>query len=159
MSKDVYRDLAGTEVITEEQRERDPLPKDVRIVVPDEKTQEAVLKRIHKKQVCGECAHFDLRMGQEEYVNREGVFLHAYYALEHDPAWYGRTDMYGACHQWDGHMPHAMAPIMIPSQFTDSSLPYEQRDQPIECPYYRKRKHKDVMGSRLHYVGKRRNYE
>lgn len=147
-------------VVTEAEREKNPYAEEARIVVPDEETQEAVLKRIHKLHICGHCKFFDLRMGQEEFVSRQKIFELAYDSLQHDPAWYGRPDMYGACHQWDGHMPHQFAPITIPSQFLDSSLGYDQRDQPVECPRFSERKHRgEVAMSRVHYVGKRRNFE
>jgi hypothetical protein len=42
--------------------------------------------------------------------------------------------MMGACHQYDGHSPHAMAPAKIPNQFLDSEIKYEQRDQAVDCP-------------------------
>jgi len=160
---DKIKNVSGgmiSNVVTEEERARNPNPTEARIVVPDEATKEAVLKRIHKLHICGHCRHFDLRMGQEEYVNKQEVFLTAYNVLQHDPAWYGRPDMFGACHQWDGHMVHTHAPITIPSQFLNSDLPHEQRDRPVECPYFVEKKHVgDVATSRIHYVGKRRNFE
>jgi hypothetical protein len=160
---DTVKNFTGgaiTAVVTEEERAKNPYAEEARIVVPDEETQEAVLKRIKKLHICGHCRHFDLRMGQEEFVSRQEVFKMAYNSLEHDPAWYGRTDMYGACHEWDGHMVHQFAPITIPSHFLNSDLPFDQRDQPVECPYFVEKKHaRDVATSRLHYVGKRRNYE
>ena len=162
MKKSVKDQTDGmiSNVVTEAEKALDPNPREARIVVPDEATKEAVLKRIHKLHICGHCRFFDLRMWQEEYVNRQEVFMMAYDSLQHDPAWYGRTDMYGACHQWDSHMPHQFAPITIPSQFLDSGLPHEKRDQPVECPYFKEKKHiGDVATSRLHYVGKRRNFE
>lgn len=162
MVKSVKDQMGGmiSNVVTEEEKARDPNPREARIVVPDEATKEAVLKRIHKLHICGHCRHFDLRMGQEEFVSQQEVFKMAFDSLQHDPAWYGRTDMYGACHQFDGHMPHQFAPITIPSQFLNSDLPFTQRDQPVECPYFTERKHRgEVATSRLHYVGKRRNFE
>lgn len=160
---DTVKSLSGgmiTDVVTEEEKAKNPYAGEARIVVPDEATKEAVLKRIHKLHICGHCKFFDLRMGQEEFVRDQQVFVTAFDALQHDPAWYGRPDMFGACHQWDGHMPHQFSPITIPSQFLDSSLPYELRDQPKECPYFDERKHRgEVAMSRMHYVGKRRNFE
>jgi len=161
--KDTVKSVSGgmiSDVVTEEERAKNPYSKEARIVVPDEATQEAVLKRIRKLHVCGHCKFFDLPMGQQEFVRDQQVFLTAFDSLQHDPAWYGRPDMFGACHQWEGHMTHSHAPITIPSQFLDSSLEYSQRDQPVECPYFKERKHVgEVATSRMHYVGKRRNFE
>ena len=160
---DTVKSLSGgaiSDVVTEEEKAKNPYSGEARIVVPDEATKEAVLKRINKLYICGHCKFFDLRMGQEEFVSQQQVFMMAFNSLQHDPAWYGRTDMYGACHQWDGHMPHAFAPITIPSQFLDSDLPHDLRDQPKECPHFKSKKHAgEVATSRMHYVGKRRNYE
>jgi len=160
---DTVKSLSGgaiTDVVTEEERAKNPYATEARIVVPDEATQEAVLKRINKLHICGHCRHFDLRMGQEEFVSQQKVFLMAFDSLQHDPAWYGRPDLYGACHEWDGHMAHFYAPITIPSQFLNSSLDHDHRDQPVECPWFKEKSHPgEVATSRIHYVGKRRNYE
>lgn len=144
-------------IISQEEAEKDPHPKQARIVVPTKEQAEAILERIHRGNRCGECAHFDRAQGQEELKNQE-VFEMCFNALEHDPAWYGRMDLFGLCDQWEGHMTSAISPCTVPNQFLDSDITYYERDQPVDCPYFKKKL--DVGGgSRRHYVGKRRNYE
>lgn len=152
------RDLrTGLPIVTEEEAERTPMPGEARIVVPDEATVEEVLHRVHNRGRCGECRHFLLGQGQAELQDQQ-VFERAFEELEHDPAWYGSTHMFGLCDQWEGHMCHAMAPAHIPAHFLNSSLPYEAQDAPQPCPQFVRRQ-KGVLQSKRHYQGKRRNYE
>lgn len=132
-----------------------------RIIVPTEEQRDAVLRRLSgtEPKLCGYCKHFDLEIGQREFAKDQNAFTMAFNELEHDPAWYGRTDMMGACHKFDGHSPHAMAPAKIPNQFMDSSIEYKQRDQAIECPYWYPRKtgerssRRKIVSSPVHRKG------
>lgn len=113
-----------------------------RIVVPTKEEKDAVLRRLSgtDPRLCGYCKYFDLEIGQKEFARDQNAFNMAVNELEHDPAWYMRVDMMGACHKFDGHSPHAMAPAKVPNQFMDSSIEYNQRDQPIDCPYWTPRR-------------------
>lgn len=113
-----------------------------RIIVPTAAEKDAVLRRLAgtEPKLCGFCKFFDLEIGQKEFAKDQNAFNLAFTELEHDPAWYGRTDMMGACHQFDGHSPHAMAPAKIPNQFLDSSIEYKQRDRAVECPHWKPRR-------------------
>jgi len=143
-------------IISKEEAERDPHPKQARIVVPTKEQVDAILERIHRGNRCGECQFFDHAQGQAELKKQE-VFETAFGALEHDPAWYGRTDIYGLCDQWEGHMTTSISPCVVPNQFLDATIPYNCRDNPVDCPHFKKKT--GSGGSRKHYVGKRRNYE
>lgn len=144
-------------VVTQEQAERDPDPKQARIVVPTEAEQEYYLSRAHNDKRCGDCKSFLWSQGQME-LKEQKVFERCFEELAHDPAWYGRTDLFGLCSQIDGHMCAVMTPATIPLQYIDSDAPYEVRDTPQECPHF-ERKKKGALQSQKHYVGKRRNYE
>lgn len=132
-----------------------------RIVVPDEATVEAVLRRLTSTEprLCGYCRNFDLATGQQEFHRNQNAFEMAVKELEHDPAWYRRVDMMGACHVFESHSPHAMAPAKIPNQFLDSSVKYEEQDQAVDCPYWSPRKggerssNRRIISSPVHRKG------
>ena len=159
IGKWMRQDTRMDQIVTKEEAEAKPIEEcggASRIVVRDQEEKERALDRVYHSHVCGECQHFDLRMGQEELKNGR-TFMQLFNELEHNPQWYGNLDMFGFCHQWDGHMCHAMAPATIPCQFVNSDTPYIEQDRPVECPVYKRRE--KGFGSRAHYVGKRRNYE
>jgi hypothetical protein len=132
-----------------------------RVVVPDEATVDAVLRRLTNTEpmLCGYCRNFDLQTGQREFHRNQQAFETAVRELEHDPAWYRRVDMMGACHVFEGHSPHAMAPAKIPNQFLDSTVKYEEQDRPTECPYWSPRKggerssNRRIISSPVHRKG------
>lgn len=152
-----------TDVVTQEYAEEHPWDevkrtpegrnKPGRIVVPDEAQVDEVLKRMSgaSERLCGFCRHFDLQLGQTEFKQNQKAFEMAFNELEHSPDWYGSTDHMGACHQWEGHSPHAMAPAKIPNQFLDSSVDYHHQDQAVDCPYFQARKAGSRSGGR-HYT-------
>jgi hypothetical protein len=144
-------------VVTKEEADRDPEPKEGRIVVPNEQEREYYLARAHNNERCGDCAHFLHSQGQHELKEQE-VFKRIFEELKHDPAWYGRLDLFGLCDQWEGHMCAVMTPATIPLQFLDSEAPYEVRDTPQKCPQFRK-KSGGALQSKRSFIGKRRNFE
>lgn len=145
-------------IVTQEEAEQDPVPSDARIVVPSKEDQEIILARAHNRNRCGACQHFLLRQGQAELLDQQ-LFNRLYEELDHDPAWYGRTDLFGICDQWDNHMCSIMSPAVIPNQFLDSSIPYDLRDNPVPCPVFLKKQTTGVAQSKRSFVGKRTNYE
>lgn len=121
----------------------DPKVDGPRVVLADE---EAVA-RFRSDKICGQCAHFLHRRGQEEAA-KQGLFktLFDKQELGHDPAWYGSPGMFGLCEEWEGHLAHALAPCKIPKHFLDSTLmapdpitggPKADKDHPVNCPHYR----------------------
>jgi len=157
------------EVVTKQEAEEAPWDEiraqpdapEGRIVVPTEEEKEAVLRRLAgtEARLCGFCKFFDLEIGQKEFAQDQKAFDLAFNELEHDPAWYGRVDMMGACHKFDGHSPHAMAPAKVPNQFFDSSIEYNQRDVPVDCPHWQPRRpgerssRRRIVGSPVHRKG------
>lgn len=114
-----------------------------KIVVPDERTD--LLEILRPKRFCIECRHFSLRKGQLEIKEQE-VFEQLFdkLAFNHDPAWYGRTDLFGLCRACDGLMVHAYAGARIPRDRVDPGASYEDKDKTVECPHY------DPRGKRSH---------
>lgn len=134
------------DVVTKDYALENPLGRanDARIVVPTE----ADLDRYTKAsgRICGNCEHFNYRLGQQEYVGEQQVFQVAFQELEHDPNWYGRTDSFGGCEQWDGHMCSWATPITIPRHLLDSEVSYAEKDEMRECPYFRQAKTRGRWG-------------
>jgi len=127
-----------------------------RLVVPNAEEYEKTLHQLTDPRCCGMCDHFLHRMGQEQ-LREERVIPRAVREHQHNIAWYGNQQLYGLCDQWDGHITSAVGPINIPRHFLDSSVAYEERDRPVECPAYKPRG--KGLRSLQHYVGKRRNWE
>lgn len=148
--------LRDVPVVTAEEAARDPLPRDARVVVPTGSDAEQIVERARQNQRCGMCRHFRLRQGQEEFRDQQ-LFERLFSEMEHDPLWYGRTDLFGLCARWDGHMVHAFAPRRIARHFLDSSVTYANKDESVECPDW----DSAGVGQRgtPSFAGKRRNYE
>lgn len=134
------------QVVTEEEaaeRPYDPQTDGPRLVVADEDA----VARLRSNKICGQCAHFLHRRGQEEAA-RQGLFKSLFDKKQHNhnASWYGDPRMFGLCEEWEGHMTHAMAPCKVPKHFFDSSLmepdpmtggPKPNKDEPTDCPHYR----------------------
>lgn len=162
----------GTKIVTQDEADR-VAPSGQRIVVPDKETQEEILERAHRGNRCGDCANFRLQQGQAMLADQR-VFLELYKQLGHDPAWYGRTDVFGLCAAFDmTHMCATHTPAVVPAHLLDSSLSNQvqrdmvdgktyaaaAKDEPRECPYYRKKNSAPGTDQGFHYLRKRRNYE
>lgn len=138
---------ASSKVVSQseaEDREYDPHRDGPRLVLADEDA----IARFRSSRVCGECAHFLHRRGQEEAA-RQGTFKALFDREQHNhsASWYGDLTMFGLCDCYDGHMAHALAPCKVPAHFFDSSLlepdpvtngPKPNKDAPVDCPHYRK---------------------
>lgn len=148
----------GWEFVTEDEKEQSPDPNRLRprIVVPDKEHFDQIMRCMYDSRRCGNCGFFLLRQGQE-LVHQGKIILEAVHDHNHNAQWYGNQNQYGLCDQWEGHLASALGPIRIPRSFLDSSVSYEEKDQSVECPYYKPRG--KGMRSLRHYVGKRRNYE
>lgn len=131
-----------------------------RVVMPTEEEAKKLIEQFsgNNGRLCGHCRNFNLQLGQEEYVREQHVFELAFNELQHDPAWYGRTDMFGACAAYDGHMAHAFSPCKVPRHYYDSSVPYAGKDEPTDCVDFAPRQ-AGVRSSRMHFIGMRRTYE
>lgn len=151
-----FRTQDGWDITTKEEALACPDPDRPRIVIPDMAQYEETLRMITDDRCCGRCEHFLLRMGQQQ-LREEKVIPRAIHEHDHNVQWYGNQNQFGLCEQWDGHMTSAIGPITIPQHFLDSSVPYYDRDKPVECPAYDQRGR--GLRSVRHYVGKARNYE
>lgn len=137
-----YRDpktLGNMPIVTKEEADRSPNPDYARIVVPDHDEYEKIMQLMHDPRRCGLCEHFRLQQGQHELQEQQTVPV-AVNEMDWNAQWFGETSKYGLCAKWEGHMVHAVSPARIPNQFLDSSIPYDQRDQPVECPAFTSRR-------------------
>lgn len=135
-------------IVTESEARSDPFdPKKhqgPRIVHPDDDFVQAY----REGQMCGNCAKFRLRAGQEAILKSklwESLFSKE--EFRHKPEWYQNPHEYGLCDEYDGHLTSARAPCMIPRHLLDSAvagydpvtkMPHPRKDEPTKCPHYRK---------------------
>jgi len=129
--------LSNIPVYTQSEiREKGISKEQAKVVVPDGAEAKKVLERLHPANRCIECKHFDLRKGQEE-IRRQNLFQKLFKEMEHDPAWYGRVDLFGLCGQSHGQlMVHAYAPARVPRHYLDSDTAYEKKDENVPCPSF-----------------------
>ena len=148
-------------LVTKEEAEANPRPKDARIVVPNAEEMKKVQERMQPKRVCGECVHFNLRQGQRE-IRRQGLVGRLVNEEKWDLSWVGpRFDLYGLCDHLssdDQFLTHATAPARVARSFLDSDTDYESKDESLECPFWEKggkfrRKLKLFMGGGRTYDG------
>lgn len=138
-----FCDGCGCKVIGPECPSCGAPPPEAVIVIPDG-VDEEVMERIKTKKRCGDCRHFDLRMGQEILHHPRDPMFHRMVremelkSLATNMEW----SQQGLCTLWTGgrgqeHFTNAKSPGRINKGRLDSSTPYKEKDHNVDCPAFK----------------------
>jgi hypothetical protein len=116
------------------------------VIIPDGEEGEEIINRLTSPRRCGDCVHFDLKFGQEFVHDRKEGFIPR---LDREMNLRSvRTQInwkeVGICRYWTGGRREEFftcttSPARVHKWRLDSSVPFNQKDENVECPAFEPR--------------------